>query len=204
VEDGSVDVMIVAGAFPWRQMERKLARKAVVVSLSAWPDARAEYVIPAPVYLESVEDVPAPFDARTETFSLAAQLLQPPAGVIAPADFLARIEPSIGRPGDALAARLAAVYKTRRGSVISYKDGSSTPLDGFKSAEDLRQALLAGAVWVDRQVSEAPLPRFCFAGNGRPVSPAAGYGWRGVHGLSVSPVLSKLYQESGLRNAQEA
>jgi hypothetical protein len=194
----------VAGAFPWQQMERKLARNAVVVSLSAWPDHRADYVIPTPVYLESVQDAPAPFDAKAETLSLSAQLLQPPVGVIAPAEFLARVEPSIGRPDDSLSARLAAVYKTRRGAVVSYRDGKSTPLAEIVSAEDLRKALLAGGVWVDRESRPGPVPRFSFAGRGREVSSARAYGWRGVHGLAVSPILSKLYQESGLRNPQEA
>jgi hypothetical protein len=204
VEDGSIGVVIAVGAFPWRQMERKLGPHALVVNLSPWPDARADYVVPAPVAMESLRDVPAPFDAKEETLSLAAPLTQPPAGVMTPAEFLARLEPSTGKVEDAVNARVAAVHKTRRGSVISYKDGTSTPLENLATAGDLAKSLLAGAIWVDSPVKDATVPPFSFLRKGRGVSAGGPYGWRGVKGLGVSPVLSKLYQESGLRNPQEA
>jgi hypothetical protein len=74
---------------------------------------------------------------------------------------------------------------------------------------------MAGAIWIDKKVSEAPVPRFSLAGNGRlwhtEPAPAAGArpasvppGWRQAKALRVSPILSKLYQESGLRDAREA
>ena len=77
-----------------------------------------------------------------------------------PADFLARLDPSLGKPDDAINARIAAVHKKRRGPVISHKDGSTKPLAEFESAEELRKALLAGAVWLDAQASNPCIPRF--------------------------------------------
>jgi hypothetical protein len=203
-ENGSIRVLIATGGVPWERFEKKLAPNAVVVTLSPWNCGRAEFAIPAPVYLESTVDVPAPFDARTDMLSLAAPLLTPPAGVVDPADFLARLEPSLGKPDDAIAARIAAVHKTRRGSVVAYKDGSPTPLENMKSAEDFSKALLAGAVWVDAPVADTSLPRFSLTGESGAAAAGSGKGWRAVHGLSVSPILSKLYQESGLRDRREA
>ena len=203
-ENGSLRVLIAIGAVPWARFEKKLAPDAVVVSLSPWHDGRPEYVIPAPVYLESTVDVPAPFDARSDMLSVAAPLVAPPAGVIDPADFLTLLEPSSGKPDDAIAARIAAVHKTHRGSVVSYKDGSSQPLEELASPEELRKALLAGAVWLDRPVADRSIPRFSLTGDSAPAAAVAGSGWRAVHGLSVSPILSKLYQESGLRDRREA
>jgi len=176
----------------------------VIVNLSPWNDARAEYVIPAPVAVESTQDVPAPFDSRTDMLSVTAPLVPPPQGVVDPADFLARIEPSLGKTEDAIAARIAALYKTGRGSVIVYQDGSSTPLAEIESTEVLSKALLTGAVWVDAPAANQSFPRFSLTGDAAPDAAGSGNGWREVHGLSVSPILSKLYQESGLRDRREA
>jgi hypothetical protein len=203
-ENGSICVLIATGAVPWERFEKKLAPGAVVVRLSPWNDARAEYVIPTPVYLESTVDVPATFDARTDMLSVAAPLVAPPAGVIDPSDFLARLDPSLGKPDDAIVARIAAVYKTRRGSVLSYKDGAPQPLAEFESAEALRKALLAGAVWLDAPRADQDFPRFSLTGDSPAATVNSRNGWRAVPGLSVSPILSKLCQESGLRDRGEA
>jgi hypothetical protein len=206
--DGSIQVLIAAGNVPWERFEKKLAPEAVVVSLSPWTDRRVEIVIPAPVAVESMLDVPAPFDAGTDMFSLAAPLATPPAGVIDPAEFLARIEPALGTVDAAMETRIKALHQTRRGSVISYLDGSTKQVTEFASPADLQKALLAGSVWVDDPVAQTGFSRFSLTSTGQAKPPAPPktnlYGWRAVHGLSVSPILSKLYQESGLRDRREA
>jgi anaerobic selenocysteine-containing dehydrogenase len=202
--DGEIGVLIAAGGpIPWSRIEKKLAPGAMVVNLSSWPDAKAEYTIPAPVFLESAHDIPAPADARADSLSLAAQLIPPPAGVIEPADFLAKLEPSIGKAEDALQARLEAIYKTGRGRVTRFEDGKTTPLAEIKSADDFKKVLQAGAIWTDDEVLPlAPAPRRALAA--LPPTSAGSYGWRAVKGLAVSPILSKLYQESNLRDGREA
>src|SRR5581483_3076168 len=206
IDNGSIQVLIAAGAIPWDRFEKRLAPKAVVVSLSPWNDVRADAVIPAPVAVESTMDVPAPFDARTDMLSVAAPLSEPHPGVIDPAAFLAKIEPSLGTVEDAVQARIAALHRTRRGSVISYADGSTKRLSEIPTPEDLQKNLLAGAVWIDDPPTDPVFPRFSLSANGQAghaLSPAR-TGWRAVHGLTVSPILSKLYQESGLRDRREA
>jgi len=147
-----------------------------------------------------------PCDARVAMLSLAAPLLTPPAGAIPPAAFLQRLEPSIGSLEEEIRARVAAVHQTRRGELISYADGSTKPLEQIATAEELQKSLMSGAVWVDKEMSEAPASGCSFLGNGRlrHLDQHAGYGWHGVKALSVSPILSKLYQESGLRDPREA
>ena len=78
------------------------------------------------------------------------------------------------------------------------------PLKEFESAEALRKALLAGAVWLDTPGTDRTIPRFSLIGDSEPAAANSGNGWRAVHGLSVSPILSKVYQESGLRDRREA
>jgi hypothetical protein len=204
IPDGSIQVLVAAGIVPWERFEKKLAPNAFVASLSPWADSRTELLIPAPVAIESTMDVPAPFDAPADMFALAAPLTVPPAGVIDPAGFLTRLEPSLGTVDDAINTRIAALHRSRRGSIIAYHDGARSSVAELKSPEELRKALLAGAVWQDEPLDSQSFPRFSLIPGSKPWLGSARGGWRSIPGLSVSPILSKLYQESGLRDRREA
>jgi menaquinone reductase, molybdopterin-binding-like subunit len=209
---------------PWDLIDGKLAPGAVVVSLAAFHTGearRADFVVPVPAYLECVEAAGTPCDATAATFSVCASLLEAPGFVVPPERFAAQLAEAFGvaSPGtieDVLKARAAAIHASRRGTVFSYKDGSSKPLSEVASADALLKLLTGGACWKDQDATPqfpigATLPgadnshlRDAFRGRfvasaAMPLAmlPFADPAATGEDALS--PLLTKLYQESGLR-----
>ncbi len=232
VPDGSLRVLFldsaVAGdALPWSLVEKKLTgADALVVSFAAYRAGYAEhadYLIPAPMYLESAQDVPAPDDAEVASFSLSPALLTPPAGVVEPVEFLGRVLAKPVKLADEIQSRVQAVYAGKTGRLFSYSDEKSVALTEVASAEEFGKALVAGGCWIDEKAPAAATPKFRLLGKDKTGAErliAAGrgrlydsedrarqfpllllpFGWRGATGNAVlSPVMTKVYQESGLR-----
>jgi anaerobic selenocysteine-containing dehydrogenase len=221
--DGSIRVLIVddtraAGTWCWSAIERKLATTHIVVAMTEFLEGaarHADFAVPAPAYLEAVEDAPAPPDVPAAMFSLAGALLKPPPNAVEGADFLNRIAGGGAALADMLKQRVAAIHASRRGEVFHYADGTRTAVRDVKSADDLWKALEEGGCWIDRQpIAHAKLRVTILGGAGdRVLEAAAGrlpadalfplalvpYGWRGAAGGAVSPIMSKLYQESDVR-----
>jgi anaerobic selenocysteine-containing dehydrogenase len=199
----SVDVLFIDGeAAPWSQIEAKLKPGAMVVSFSAYRAGsalKAQAVVPAPVFQETLDDVTAPFDARVASFSLAPALLPTPAVTRTPQDFLARVING-GESGyeDAVLAQVTAIYAAKRGSVFVFSEASSKPVTDFESAAKLRDQLLAGAVWTD---DAATTPLRCTV----PSTLPAAYGNPGANWTTavLPPLATKLYQESTLKTTRE-
>jgi len=241
VPDHSLRVLILDAAeygkaIPWGLVERKLVPGATVVSLSPYltgPARRADFVIPSPTYLESLQDVPVPADSAVASFSLSSPLMTPPPGATEPLELMKRLAAAAGvtfiedAKANTLEARLkqrvAAIHKSRRGSIFNYSDGKTVSLAEVGSADQLWKILLEGGCWTDSKMEIKPVPNFSLmgkskdnfdrlikAGEGR-AHPAAereaGYplvlmpfGWHGATGNGqLSPIMTKLYQESGLR-----
>ncbi len=224
-----IDASAAVDALPWRLVEQKLASgKALVVSLAAYRAGyagHADYLIPAPMYLESLQDVPAPADAAEASFSLSTALVAPPQGVVEPVEFVGRVTGNAGTLSDWIKRRAAAVYRTGRGTVTTYTTGKVEPLAEVGSAEKFWNALTEGACWQDERVGGRAAPGVALLGRhgdgaARLRRAAAGrldageapagqyplvlapFGWRGATGnTALSPVMSKVYQESGLRRA---
>jgi len=218
--DASIRVLIIddaraAGAWCWSAIERKLARAHIVVALTGSLDGaarHADFVVPAPAYLEEVEDAPAPPDVPAAMFSLAGALLKPPPEAVDGVDFLNRMAGGGAALADVLKERVAAIHAARRGEVFHYTDGARTAVSDVKSAEDLWKALEEGGCWIDRRpapkqegrvtILGAAADRVLEAASGRLPADAlyplalVPYGWRGASGGAVSPIMTKLYQES--------
>jgi hypothetical protein len=195
VPDHSIQVLLAEeSALPWSLLERKLAtRNAVVVALTPWLDGyarHADYVIPAPLYLESLDEVATPAGSTAAGFSLSPALVAAPVGVMAPADFILRLAHDATSYADVLKQRVAALKKDGRGTVFTYSDAKSTRVQDIASTSDLWKTLLGGAAWVDD-----PVPQ---VSTGFPI-PAAETGDPPLHS---SPLMSKLERESGLRPAR--
>ena len=213
VADGQIRALIidesVAGSpMPWAWLKRKLAPQAVVVSVASTREGyarHADFVLPAPVYLESIEDVPPPCDSPAATFAMSPALAPAMAGTIEAADFVEMLGGGNGKLADLLKARVEAIAKSKRGTLAGYAGGKSAPA---AETADLWKAFEQGAVWTDGEMSAAVRPRLEPKFAPVPPPPAADgfplalmpFGWRGAAG-PVSPLLSKLYQESGVRDA---
>jgi len=204
VPDASVGLLFLDGeAAAWARIEPKLAPGALVVSLSAYSAglaAQAGCAIPAPAFLESLDDVPAPFDATRASLALSPQMVTAFGATMAAHDVFARLE---GWPEscyeDALTAQIEALHAARRGTVFVPAEGAEKKVAEVEGAAKLKELLLAGAVWVDEA---APQTLRCEA----PKEPSYGLvpfepAWRPA---VLPPLATKIYQESTLRSTREA
>jgi anaerobic selenocysteine-containing dehydrogenase len=215
VPDGSIRVLLVeeaAGgeALPWDLLRRKLVpQNSAVVALSPWLDGcaqHADYVIPAPMYLESLDEAPTPAGSTVAGFSLSPALLTAPRKLTSPADFVLRLAHDSATYPDVLKQRVAAIRKDGRGTVFTYPDGKSKRVRDMASADDLWKAMLAGAIWFDDPYRGAgTLPA---AASQAAIPPTPEYPLILISADSPpphsSPLMSKLYRESGLRRPSNA
>jgi hypothetical protein len=225
VPAGSVGVLLLDGAddgraLPWPLLRRVLARDALVVSLSPFEgglSGEAGLLVPAPAPLEAWDEVLPTADASVASYAVSAPVLPAPKGATDAVALVLRVAAALGvdvgqtTHEARLRGRVDAIHATRRGRLVAREaDGCAdvTPDD----AGTTWKTLVAGGCWIDdpqgaRPVGvRPPLPS--------PVSlqawmkPAAGepdvglvaFAARGTAGTTpVSPLLTKLYQESDLR-----
>jgi hypothetical protein len=203
IPDRSIRVLLIDESapgeyLPWKEIERKLLSDAVV-TVFGWSKLgygrHAQYLLPTPVFPEVLDDLPPAIDSSVAAFRIAAPLVPPPAGAVSPAEFLAGLA---GFPAaDALRERAGAIHK------MAAPKGT-TPDDFWKS-------LSQGGQWI----ADAPPKASAPAPNNSPsrVPEQAVVADSGAFPLTVvftktldgrapaSPLLSKVYQESGVRLA---
>lgn len=218
--DGSISVLITdtssnETAIPWPLLRRKLAANPLIVSLTAFQSGiaqHAEYVVPTPAYLESMQDLPVPFDSSVASFAVSAPAYPLSEGSIEPVQFLAKIAANAGLEApmaltESLKNNAEAIRKSARGELFTYSDAASRPVKDAGSAEEFWKALSEGACWVDAKSPNAPPARFSLLAKITvPATPVKRefplalmpFGWRDGIAQS-SPLISKIYQESGLR-----
>jgi anaerobic selenocysteine-containing dehydrogenase len=206
---------------PWEEIEKKLvAENPVVVAFAASTSGygrHAQYVLPAAIYPEVLDDVPPAIDSPAAAFRIAAPLVAAPSGMINPSEFIAGM---VGlRAPDALRERVDAIHKSGRGTLVTYADGKSVAVKDV-ARDDFWKALNAGGRWLGGGAAVAAKPQWdgrspLVAGQpaqwdrrssfvvGQPAS--AGYPLTIVTEsrmeLLSSPILSQIYQESNLRLA---
>ncbi len=187
----------------------------------------ANYVVPSPTYLESLRDVHSPEGSVFASLSVSSPLIKVPAGVIEPASFLQKLaaaagvpaSPSISSPEDLLKKHVDALYRSRRGHVFVYANKETVDISKIESSEQLWKLLVDGGVWID--TSAEPAQRLLFFGHrkenyarmktfieerkqsaGKRTGgfPLALMPFRACGDVGeISPLMTKLYQESGLR-----
>ena len=190
---------------------------------------RADLVVPTAPFLEGVQDLPTSFDAPVATFAVATPLVQPHPGVVDPVAFIRAVAGACGAdcPGtwgtsEALVkARAAQIHRSGRGGLVAFEDGAVTRTAAVPSPDAFWAALKSGARWQDESLAPMPETRFSLLGGvaGELARVAANAGTtmradarrpltllpRGRRDVTasaaVSPVLTKLYRESGLRRS---
>lgn len=228
--DASIGVLLCdaapsGAATPWGLISRKLAPGAMVVSFSPYLEGYgryAELVVPAPAYLESLQETAAAPDAAGEGFALAPALIPPRPGTSEPVEFLARLAGESVTLADELKKHAEELHGSGKGEVVAYADGGVRPMKEFETPDAFWTALNAGACWrlpvAGGPYASKPPARIVdavqaagrrLAANqqtdpARPLMliPSA---WRATAGNGqVSPLLTKLYQESELREAGDS
>jgi hypothetical protein len=206
-----IDESLPGGYIPWQEIEPKLAPNSVVVVFTSTSEGyarHAQYVLPAAVYPEAVEDIGPAIDTVAAVFRMAVPLIAPVVPVVNPGEFVARIA---GLPqSDPLRERADAIHKAGHGTLLDYTAAKSTAVKEV-TAEDFWKVLNQGGCWMDDsgkkaapgkiEYNDAELAAF---GVGRSVTCPTGLtvvtAEPGRGGLE-SPLMSKLERESNLRLA---
>jgi len=195
---GSPRAVLVDSMVPW---DAEPPTDAEMFRFAAWDGggSRAEWLLPAPGFLEELTDAPTAPAAAFDTYAIVPALLPPPEGISAAAAFLAQADASAGTVEDALRARCEDLFTARWGSLRRPEENLAVPLAGLESAAKLQAELLAGAVWSDDALPRRPLHcdlRQWPAMSAAPPLADWAAGWR----LPVLPPLAaKLFKESDLR-----
>jgi anaerobic selenocysteine-containing dehydrogenase len=228
IPDHSVGVMLIDESLSGCQvpdallLKKLIPEKGIIVSLSPFVTERPfcmQYVFPALVFLESMTEVMNAVDVPVSTLSLSAPLVPAPIGLLDPIEFVQRIAQSVGilniesgTTEELLKKRIAAIHKEARGGVFTTATDQTSELKDFSSPDDLWNALIAGGCWLDAPNAVQSMPAVNLTAS---FSAATINTWRSrttdqmvlvpvfersVYGsISVSPIISKVGQESGLR-----
>jgi menaquinone reductase, molybdopterin-binding-like subunit len=227
IPDHSIRVMLIDESLSGCQLsdallQKKLAEKGIIVSLSPFITERSfctQYVIPTPVFLESMTELSSPYDSSVSSISISAPLVPVPAGVIDPIKFIQRLAITAGIANiesgtteELLKKRVAAIYKEKRGILFNALHGQTGEVKSLSSPDDLWNALIAGGCWMDSAETIKSLPAFRLTAflsaidinklksvkNQLVLVP---FVERMVYGSTeISPLMSKVGQESGLRH----
>jgi hypothetical protein len=194
---GRMRAVLIDSTVPWEVAPNV---DAEVFRFAAWHGGTttADWLLPAPGFLEALTDVPTPPGSAIETYAVAAPLTPAAEGSKDAARYLAEIDPAAGSVEDAIKARCEAIYRGGKGMLVRTE---AAPLKSLGSAAKLYEELGNGAVWS----GEAPIPgglRCDLKEWPRPSGMESPAGWTADWTAPVLPPLAaKLYRESGLRAA---
>ena len=193
----SVRAVVLDASVPWNFMPNT---DAEVFRFAAWNGgtSKADWLLPAPGFLEELTDVPSAPTAGVETYAVALSLTKPQHTTKSCAEFLASVDPAVTPPEKVIHARCAELYGARVGSLRSRAE---TAVANISSVSKLEEELLNGAVWVGEPASgesiRCALKQWPAADVDSPFDSHASWS------VPVMPALAtKLYQESGLRESQ--
>lgn len=215
VPDASIRVLFIDESapgeyIPWSAIAPKLVADGALVVAFAWTregyGRHAQFTLPASVYGEALDDIPAAIDGTAALFRLSVPLTAPPAAVVNPADFIAKLA---GLTADqAFRERADAIHQAARGQVFTPADSKTTPLKDL-AADDFWKALNAGGCWMDEKADQDAVRKV-----GQALSPAGVFSAASSGPLAIvvgesagpplsSPLSSKLYRESNLRQPSD-
>ena len=214
-----------SNVLPWGLIEPRLVESnSLVVTMSPYLSEtarRSDYVIPTPSHLEQLTDIPTPPGHSNAVFALSIPLFKAPSTVVPPVDVLNQLFSKSESVEDCFKETVKIIQKRHQGGVFKFTDGTFERTDSIATSDDLWKTLTDGAIWVDAPKRQIPPSHFRLLGEGeknaldglekttRPGSIDGAnearllltpYAYPAAVGIGqVSPILSKLYQESNLR-----
>ncbi len=212
VPDGSVRVLLIDESapgeyIPWNDVRRKLVSDKPVVVAFAWSKIgygrHAQFTLPTAVFPESVDDLPPAVDRAAACFRVSVPLVAAPEGMVDPVRFVTGIAGI--EAGEPLRERAAEIHKRGKGTLIALADGQSQPVKEVK-AEDFATRIQAGDWWSDDQAPASGAPKVAWkpfgpTETGAPMPLAIAFAEERGAATLISPLMTKLYQESGVRLA---
>jgi hypothetical protein len=207
VANGSIRTLLIdesaaAGYVAWDEIAPKLMPGALVVTFAATSGGYArhsKYALPVAVFPEVTGDIPQAIDQSRPALRIAAPLVPAPAGMADPVELVAGLAGIAA--ADALKERVDAIHKAGEGTRLSYSDGKETPVKEL-TADDFYKSLLAGGEWANAAAKAiAPAAGKLVTAISAAVD-AGSWPLIAVNGATnpklISPLMTKLYQESGL------
>ena len=200
----SARAVLIDSTVPWDFTPKT---DAEVFRFAAWDggSSKADWLWPAPGFLEELTDVATAPASAIETYAVAPSLVKAPPEVQSAAQFLGSIDPASITVEKIIHTRCDDLFRGRAGTLHGQE---ATPVAKFASVQKLEEELWKGAAWIGEP------PR---SGDFRcelKEWPATGSSARAVNRPSVNwsrtwlapvlpPLVSKLCQESSLREAPE-
>jgi hypothetical protein len=187
--------LILDGSVPWDFVPET---DAEVFRFAAWDGGpiKADWLLPAPGFLEELTDVPTAPTSSMELYAVAPNLVKPLSDVQSAAQFLTSLDQNLKTVGEIIDARCEDLLRHGNGVVHGLE---TTPVKHFDSVQKLKEQLWNGAVWVGPPLSPGNLPCELTPwpdNTGANRATACAREWR----APVMPTLAtKLYQESNLR-----
>lgn len=193
----SARAVVLDSSVPWSFMPQS---DAEVFRFAAWNGGpnKADWLLPAPGFLEELTDVPSAPTGGVETYTVAPALSKPLHTTQSCAAFLANVDTALPSAEEVIHARCTELFRTRVGVLHSRQEISVAKVE---SMSKLEEELWNGAVWVGEPASgdsiSCALKQWPVADLDSPID---------SHSLWSVPVMpavaTKLYQESGLRETQ--
>jgi hypothetical protein len=196
---GSPRAVLLDSTVPWEYVPQT---DAEVFRFAAWDGGgnKADWLLPAPGFLEELTDVPTPPTSGIETYAIAVNLAAPDADVKSAAQFLLQVDPALPAVEKVIRLRCEKLFHARKGTVYGDHPIAFEQIDSAKTFEE---QLRKGAVWMDDPPRLSP---FRCELNAWPTERAIvrATNWTTSWAPPVLPPLAaKLYQESNLREAPE-
>lgn len=192
---GLLRAMLIDATVPWEYVPQT---DAEVFRFAAWDGGgnKADWLLPAPAFLEELTDVPTAPTSAVDTYTIVANLLTPPEVIKSPAQFLAQIDSTLPDVDKVIHTRCEELFKKRSGTVY----GEQTQgVAKFESAPKFEEQLRKGAVWLGDPPRRTAL-RCALKAWPTGISQERSANWPEAWIPAVFPPLAtKLYQESGLR-----
>ena len=195
----SARAVLIDATVPW---DFSPPTDAEVFRFAAWDggSSKADWLLPAPGFLEDLTDVPTAPTSAIETYAVAPGLVKAPLAAQSAAQFLGGRDSTLSATEKVIHARCEEIFRSQSGTVIGQE---TTSLAKFSSAQKFEEQLWKGAVWV----GEPPPPESlrCELKEWPAAAPAAhpetwSSRWREP---VLPPLASKLYKESTLREPPE-
>ena len=174
-----------------------------VFRFAAWDggDSKADWLLPAPGFLEELTVMPTEATSAIETYAVATPLVKPPSEVHSAADFVGAVDATLTTAEKIIHSRCEELFRVRKGTAYG---NDTTSVAKLESAQKLEELLWKGAIWTGDPPSPEGLR--CELKNW---PEAAGDAHRAVDWANawsapvLPPLATKLYRESSLREAPE-
>jgi len=195
----SARAVLIDSTVPWDFVPQTHAE---IFRFAAWDGGlnKADWLLPAPGFLEELTDVPCAPASAIETYAIAPSLVKAPTEVHGAAQFLRLVDPDLKPVDEIIHTRCEDLFRAKTGTLCA---SERTPVTNIPSVEKLEEQLRSGAFWMGEpqpraglrcQLREWPEVESCAQG-----APHFSAGQLPV----LPPLASKLYQESSLRETPE-